>query len=69
MTDLATAADGADILVFVVPHQFIRGLCKQLLGKVKKGAMAVSLIKVSIPAINELHSLKFIAHLGLLSYL
>lgn len=48
MTDLATAADGADILVFVVPHQFIRGLCKQLDGKVKKGAIAVSLIKVGL---------------------
>ncbi|XP_067934533.1 glycerol-3-phosphate dehydrogenase [NAD(+)], cytoplasmic-like isoform X2 [Watersipora subatra] len=45
VTDLATAADGADILVFVVPHQFIRGLCKQLEGKVKNSAIAVSLIK------------------------
>lgn len=47
VTDLPTAADGADILVFVVPHQFIRGMCKQLNGKVKKGAMAISLIKVN----------------------
>lgn len=46
--DLAKAADGADILVFVVPHQFIRGLCKQLDGVIKQSAIAISLIKVGI---------------------
>jgi len=48
VTDLASAADGADILIFVVPHQFIRALCKQLNGKMKKSAIAVSLIKVIV---------------------
>jgi len=48
VTDLASAADGADILIFVVPHQFIRALCKQLYGKMKKSAIAVSLIKVIV---------------------
>lgn len=46
--DLAKAADGADILVFVVPHQFLRGLCKQLEGCIKKSAIGISLIKVSL---------------------
>jgi glycerol-3-phosphate dehydrogenase (NAD+) len=40
------SAEGADILIFVLPHQFVRGICKQLKGKVNKGAIAVSLIKV-----------------------
>jgi len=43
--DVVDAANGADILVFVVPHQFIRGLCKALAGKIKTTALAVSLIK------------------------
>eukprot|EP01137_Pigoraptor_chileana_P005028 Opistho-2@47531 len=43
--DLVEAADGADILVFVVPHQFVANLCKQLLGKIKPTTHAISLIK------------------------
>jgi len=43
--DVVEAANGADVLVFVVPHQFIRGLCKALAGKIKPTALAVSLIK------------------------
>ncbi|ELU01876.1 hypothetical protein CAPTEDRAFT_220756 [Capitella teleta] len=43
--DIVEAAKDADILVFVVPHQFVGGLCKQLNGKLKPGALAVSLIK------------------------
>uniref|UniRef100_A0A915NM41 Glycerol-3-phosphate dehydrogenase [NAD(+)] n=1 Tax=Meloidogyne floridensis TaxID=298350 RepID=A0A915NM41_9BILA len=35
----------ADILVFVVPHQFVEKLCNQLKGNVKSSAVAVSLIK------------------------
>jgi glycerol-3-phosphate dehydrogenase (NAD+) len=37
---------GADILIFCAPHQFIRSMCKQLIGKIKPDAFAVSLIKV-----------------------
>ena len=48
MPDVIEAAADADILVFVVPHQFVRGLCKQMKGKIKASAIAVSLIKVSI---------------------
>lgn len=43
--DLVEAAKDADILIFVVPHQFIPGQCKQLLGKIKKTAIGLSLIK------------------------
>ncbi|XP_077997068.1 glycerol-3-phosphate dehydrogenase [NAD(+)], cytoplasmic-like isoform X1 [Glandiceps talaboti] len=44
--DLKSSATGADILVFVVPHQFVPGLCEQLKGVVKPSTIAVSLIKV-----------------------
>lgn len=43
--DLVEAAKDADILIFVVPHQFIPGQCKQLLGKIKPTAVGLSLIK------------------------
>jgi len=43
--DPIEAVAGADILVFVLPHQFVRGLCAKLRGNVREGAFAVSLIK------------------------
>ncbi|NWR64566.1 GPDA dehydrogenase, partial [Bucorvus abyssinicus] len=43
--DLLKACAGADILLFVVPHQFIGKVCDQLKGHVKKDAIGVSLIK------------------------
>ncbi|KFQ24141.1 Glycerol-3-phosphate dehydrogenase [NAD(+)], cytoplasmic, partial [Merops nubicus] len=43
--DLVKACSGADILLFVVPHQFIGKVCDQLKGHVKKDAVGVSLIK------------------------
>lgn len=43
--DVVEAAKDADILIFVVPHQFIPNLCKSLLGNIKPTAMALSLIK------------------------
>ncbi|XP_017780865.1 PREDICTED: glycerol-3-phosphate dehydrogenase [NAD(+)], cytoplasmic isoform X2 [Nicrophorus vespilloides] len=43
--DVCEAAKDADILIFVVPHQFIRTLCSTLLGKIKPTAIALSLIK------------------------
>lgn len=39
------AAKDADVLIFVVPHQFVPAQCKQLLGKIKPSAVALSLIK------------------------
>ncbi|KAK0168352.1 hypothetical protein PV327_002164 [Microctonus hyperodae] len=43
--DVVDAAKDADILVFVVPHQFIRRICSTLLGKIKPTAVGLSLIK------------------------
>jgi len=41
------AMNGATALVLVLPHQFLRGVLKQLKGKVSSDAKAVSLIKVT----------------------
>ena len=35
----------ADLLVFVIPHQFINSICEEISGKVPKGALGISLIK------------------------
>lgn len=43
--DLLKVAQMADILVFVVPHQFIKGVVASIKGQLKNGAVAVSLIK------------------------
>ncbi|XP_041431570.1 MGC83663 protein isoform X1 [Xenopus laevis] len=45
VADLLEATSGADILVFVIPHQFIGRICNQLAGHVKAGAFGISLIK------------------------
>ena len=44
--DIADAALDADILIFVLPHQFISKACGPLKGKLKPGATGLSLIKV-----------------------
>eukprot|EP00794_Sanderia_malayensis_P003846 gene3846-4382_t len=44
--DAKDAAIDADILIFVVPHQFVTAVCAQMKAAVKKDAMAISLIKV-----------------------
>lgn len=43
--DLEHSVQGANMLVFVTPHQFIEGICKRIAGKIEKGAEAISLIK------------------------
>jgi len=43
--DLLDAARDADILIFVVPHQFINRLCDQMAGNIKSTAIGLSLIK------------------------
>ncbi|KAK2833989.1 hypothetical protein Q7C36_014690 [Tachysurus vachellii] len=43
--DITEAVAGADILVFVVPHQFIGKLCDQMKPHLKPGAIGISLIK------------------------
>lgn len=43
--DLESAVKDANMLVFVTPHQFIDGICKKLVGKIRQDAVAISLIK------------------------
>ena len=43
--DLLSACAGANALIFVVPHQFIHGICRQLRGKVPSDTRAISLVK------------------------
>ncbi|OVA17620.1 Glycerol-3-phosphate dehydrogenase [Macleaya cordata] len=43
--DLERAVKDANMLVFVTPHQFMEGICKRLVGKIKGDAQAISLIK------------------------
>uniref|UniRef100_A0A6F9DET1 Glycerol-3-phosphate dehydrogenase [NAD(+)] n=1 Tax=Phallusia mammillata TaxID=59560 RepID=A0A6F9DET1_9ASCI len=43
--DLVEAGKNADIMIFVVPHQFIRGFCEKLKDHVKPDAIGISLIK------------------------
>ncbi|KAG9339671.1 hypothetical protein JZ751_023317 [Albula glossodonta] len=43
--DLVEAVNGADILVFVIPHQFIGKVCDTIKDKIKKDALGLSLIK------------------------
>lgn len=53
--DIIEAAKDADFLIFVLPHQFIVGLCKQLVGKIKSNALAVTLVKGFDVTNNELN--------------
>uniref|UniRef100_A0A0L8GXN2 Glycerol-3-phosphate dehydrogenase [NAD(+)] n=1 Tax=Octopus bimaculoides TaxID=37653 RepID=A0A0L8GXN2_OCTBM len=50
--DVKEAAAAADILIFVIPHQFVRGICTALKGNIKNNAIAVSLIKVVSSVLN-----------------
>ncbi|XP_029359576.1 glycerol-3-phosphate dehydrogenase 1-like protein [Echeneis naucrates] len=43
---LCDAAEGADFLIFVVPHQFIKKLCDEMVGCVSTRARGITLIKV-----------------------
>ncbi|XP_068171489.1 glycerol-3-phosphate dehydrogenase 1b [Antennarius striatus] len=43
--DLAESVKGADVLIFVVPHQFIGRVCDTIKDHVKKDAVGMSLIK------------------------
>ncbi|GIL57042.1 hypothetical protein Vafri_12308 [Volvox africanus] len=42
---IVEAAADADLIVFCAPHQFMHNICKQLMGKIKPGAAAISLTK------------------------
>ncbi|MQL97703.1 hypothetical protein Taro_030402 [Colocasia esculenta] len=43
--DLEHAVEQANMLVFVTPHQFVEGICKRLIGRIRHNAQAISLIK------------------------
>ncbi|XP_015579541.2 glycerol-3-phosphate dehydrogenase [NAD(+)] isoform X1 [Ricinus communis] len=43
--DIDNAVKDANMLVFVTPHQFMDGICKRLVRKIKDGVEAISLIK------------------------
>ncbi|KAM3583687.1 hypothetical protein VKS41_003659 [Umbelopsis sp. WA50703] len=43
--DLTKACEGADLLIFVLPHQFVGKVCGDLKGKIGANARAISLIK------------------------
>lgn len=43
--NLRETVAGAHILVFVMPHQFIKSLCAQMQGHIVPGAKAISLVK------------------------
>ncbi|KAK5976992.1 hypothetical protein GCK32_015694 [Trichostrongylus colubriformis] len=43
--DLIESCEDSNILIFVVPHQFVRKICHQLEGKIAADAQAISLIK------------------------
>ena len=46
VTDVKETARDADVLIFVVPHQFVDRLCSQMKDVIKPDAVAMSLIKV-----------------------
>lgn len=43
--DILTAAKDADLLIFVLPHQFIKRACGPLKGNLKPGTQGLSLVK------------------------
>ncbi|PSK35246.1 glycerol-3-phosphate dehydrogenase (NAD(+)) [Candidozyma pseudohaemuli] len=43
--DIVSTVEDADLLVFNIPHQFLPKTCKQLIGKVKPTARAISCLK------------------------
>lgn len=45
--NLSEAVQDADLLVFVIPHQFIHKICDEITGRVPKKALGITLIKVT----------------------
>lgn len=48
VTDIKKVVESADILVFVVPHQFLDKILEQIEGQVKSTAIGITLIKGAI---------------------
>lgn len=44
--NLKEAVQDADLLVFVIPHQFIHKVCDEITGQVPRKALGITLIKV-----------------------
>lgn len=44
-SDLKEAIAGATLLLFIIPHQFVKGICAQLKGHLASNAKAISMIK------------------------
>uniref|UniRef100_A0A5J6SDG1 Glycerol-3-phosphate dehydrogenase [NAD(+)] n=1 Tax=Potamotrygon motoro TaxID=86373 RepID=A0A5J6SDG1_POTMO len=58
--NIVEASDGADVFVFVLPHQFIGKVCDEIKNNMKPGAIGISLIK----GIDEdSNGLKLISHI------
>lgn len=47
LPDLESCCHGADVLIFVLPHQFLKKTCQTLKPHLKPGCYGCSLIKVS----------------------
>ncbi|KAG3279551.1 glycerol-3-phosphate dehydrogenase 1 like [Ictidomys tridecemlineatus] len=45
VSNLSEAVQDADLLVFVIPHQFIHKICDEITGRVPKKALGITLIK------------------------
>ncbi|EPB68830.1 glycerol-3-phosphate dehydrogenase [NAD(P)+ ] [Ancylostoma ceylanicum] len=60
--DLVESCEESSILIFVIPHQFVRNVCRQLRGKVASDAQAVSLIKgLSAPNAEKSGGVKLVS--------
>ncbi|KAB0396662.1 hypothetical protein E2I00_008630 [Balaenoptera physalus] len=46
VANLSEAVQDADLLVFVIPHQFIHRICEEITGRVAKDALGITLIKL-----------------------
>lgn len=62
VADLAESVKGADILIFVIPHQFIVKVCDTIKDHIKKDAIGMSLIKVIFFLSLALFISKFFMH-------
>ncbi|GMS91921.1 hypothetical protein PENTCL1PPCAC_14096, partial [Pristionchus entomophagus] len=59
--DLLEACTDATILIFVIPHQFIADICKQLQGHIVPGAQAISLSKGLSTTVHKHRGIKLIS--------
>lgn len=66
--DLLEATREADILVFVLPHQYVHKICSTLKNNIKQGTVAVSLIKVKKNILKIKSSKKNDTHLWICIY-